>query len=87
MSGIKLKHIMKSGEQFLKIVLKQSLLTLKHSARVFFMSLQVPRHVEGITGKIGRKSTSGSVFLEFAKAFDTIWIDGLLYKLTLNVPS
>ena len=35
MSGIKLKHIMKSGEQFLKIVLKQSLLTLKHSARVF----------------------------------------------------
>jgi hypothetical protein len=29
-----------------------------------------------------------SVFLDIAKAFDTVWIDGLLYKLTiLNFPS
>jgi len=28
------------------------------------------------------------VFLDLAKAFDTVWIDGLLYKLTLlNFPS
>jgi hypothetical protein len=28
------------------------------------------------------------VFLEAAKAFDTVWVDGLLYRLTvLNLPS
>ena len=28
------------------------------------------------------------MFLDVAKAFDTVWIDGLLYKLTLlNFPS
>jgi hypothetical protein len=31
---------------------------------------------------------TGAVFLDVAKAFDTVWIDGFLYKLTLlNVPS
>ena len=28
-------------------------------------------------------SAAGAVFLDVAKAFDTVWIDGLLYKLTL----
>jgi len=33
-------------------------------------------------------SLTGAVFLDMAKAFDTVWIDGLLYKLTLlNFPS
>jgi hypothetical protein len=31
----------------------------------------------------GEKRLTGAVFLDVAKAFDTIWIDGLLYKLTL----
>ena len=31
---------------------------------------------------------TGAVFLDVAKAFDTVWIDRLLYKLTLhNFPS
>jgi len=31
---------------------------------------------------------SGAVFLDVAKAFDTVWIDGLIYKLALlNFPS
>jgi hypothetical protein len=31
---------------------------------------------------------TGAVFLDVAKAFDTVWIDGLLYKLRLlNFPS
>jgi retron-type reverse transcriptase len=31
---------------------------------------------------------SGAVFLDVTKAFDTVWIDGLLYKLTIhNFPS
>jgi len=51
------------------------------------MSLQLARHVEGIIVKIGRKRISGAVFLDFAKAFDTIWIDGVLCNLTLNYPS
>ena len=30
---------------------------------------------------------SGAVYLDFAKPFDTIWIDGLLYKIKLlNFP-
>ena len=31
----------------------------------------------------GEKRLTGAVFLDVAKAFDTLWIDGLLYKLTL----
>jgi hypothetical protein len=31
---------------------------------------------------------TGAVFLDVAKAFDTVWVKGLLYKLTiLNFPS
>ena len=51
-------------------------------------SLQLACLVERIVRKFGEKGLTGSVFLDVAKAFDTVWIDGLLYKLTLlNFPS
>jgi len=50
----------------------------KHST-----SLQLARLVERITRNFGEKRLTGAVFLDVAKAFDTVWIDGLLYKLTL----
>jgi hypothetical protein len=44
--------------------------------------------VERITRKFGEQRLTGAVFLDVAKAFDTVWIDDLLYKLTvLNFPS
>ena len=46
-------------------------------------SLQLARLVEIITRKCGRKKLTGTVFLDMATAFDTVSIDGLLYKLTL----
>jgi len=45
--------------------------------------LQLARLVERITGNFGENRLTGAVFLDVAKAFDTVWIDGLLYKLTL----
>ena len=45
--------------------------------------LQLARLVERITSNFGGKRLTGAVFLDVAKAFDTVWIDGLLYKLTL----
>jgi hypothetical protein len=51
-------------------------------------SLQLARLVERITRNFGEKRLTGAVFLDLVKAFDTVWIDGLLYKLTLlNFPS
>jgi hypothetical protein len=51
-------------------------------------SLQLARLVEKITRNFGEKRLTGAVFLDVAKAFDTVWIDGILYKLTLlNFPS
>jgi hypothetical protein len=50
--------------------------------------LQLARLVERITRNFGKKRLTGAVFLDVAKVFDTVWIDGLLYKLTsLNFPS
>jgi len=50
--------------------------------------LQLTRLVERITRNFGEKRLTGAVFLDVDKAFDTVWIDGLLYKLTLlNFPS
>ena len=50
--------------------------------------LQLARLVERITRNFGEKRLTGAVFLDVAKAFDTVWINGLLYKLTpLNFPS
>jgi len=50
--------------------------------------LQLAHLVERITRNFGKKRLTGAVFLDVAKAFDTAWIEGLLYKLTLiNFPS
>jgi len=56
---------------------------LRHST-----SLQLARLVERVTRNFGEKRLTGAAFHDGAKAFDTVWIDGLLYKLSLlNVQS
>ncbi len=51
-------------------------------------TLQLARLVERITRNFGERRLTGAVFLDVAKTFDTVWIEGLLYKLTiLNFPS
>ena len=45
--------------------------------------LQLARLVERITRNFGEKILTGVVSLDVAKDFDSVWIDGLLYKLTL----
>jgi hypothetical protein len=50
--------------------------------------LQLACLVERKTRNFGEKRLTGAVFLDVVKAFDNIWFDGLLYKLTLlNFPS
>jgi hypothetical protein len=50
--------------------------------------LQLASLVERITRNFGEKRLTGAVSLDVAKALDTVWINGLLYKLTLrNFPS
>jgi retron-type reverse transcriptase len=50
--------------------------------------VKLARLVERITRNFGEKRLTGAVFLDVAKVFDTIWIDDLLYQLTLlNFPS
>jgi hypothetical protein len=46
-------------------------------------SLQLARLVERITRNFGEKRLTVAAFLDVAKAFDTVRIDGLVYKLTL----
>jgi len=47
------------------------------------ISLQLACLAERITRNFGEKRLTCAVFLDMAKAFDTVWIDCLLYKLTL----
>ena len=55
----------------------------KHST-----SLQLAHLVERVTRNVGEKQLTCAVFLDVAKAFDTVWDDGLLFKLmALNFPS
>jgi hypothetical protein len=55
----------------------------KHST-----TLQLVRLVERVTRNFGEERLTGAILLEVAKAFDTVWVDGLLFKLTaLNFPS
>ena len=51
-------------------------------------SLQLDRLVKKITRNFGEKRLTVAVFVDVAYAFDTVWIDRLLYKRThLNFPS
>jgi hypothetical protein len=45
--------------------------------------LQLVHLVERIPRNFGEKTLTGAVFLDVVKTFDTVWIDGLFYKLTL----
>jgi len=46
--------------------------------------LQLASFVERITRNFGERMITGAVFHDVAKACDTVWIDGLLYELTLR---
>jgi hypothetical protein len=46
-------------------------------------SLQLVHIIERKPRNTGEKRLKGAIFLHMAKASDTIWIEGLLYKLTL----
>jgi hypothetical protein len=55
----------------------------KHST-----TLHLARLIERVTRNFGAKRLTGSIFLDVAKVFDTVWVDGLLFNLTaLNFPS
>jgi hypothetical protein len=45
--------------------------------------LQLARLVERIIRNFGEERLTGAVFLDVANAFNTVWINGILYKLTL----
>jgi hypothetical protein len=56
---------------------------LKHST-----ALQLTRLVGRVSKNFDENRLTGAVFLDVAKAFDTVGVDGLLYKLTVpNFPS
>jgi hypothetical protein len=38
--------------------------------------------VERVSRNFGEKRLTGALFLDVTKAFDTAWIEGLLYKLS-----
>jgi hypothetical protein len=48
-------------------------------------SLQLARLFERITRNFGDRRLTDTVFLDVAKPFDTVWFDGLLFKLTLLI--
>lgn len=46
--------------------------------------LQILRLTEHITAAFNRRQFTGAVFLDVAKAFDTVWHEGLLMKMLTN---
>ena len=51
-------------------------------------SLQLARLVERTTRNLGEKRVPGAGFIDVDEDSDNVWIDGLIYKLTLlNFPS
>ena len=46
-------------------------------------SLQLASLVERTNKNLGEKRLTGAVILDVDKVFDTVWINGLFYKLTL----
>jgi hypothetical protein len=50
--------------------------------------LQLASLVERVSRNLSEKRLTVAVFLDVAKAFDTVWVNGLAYKLmVLNFPS
>jgi hypothetical protein len=45
--------------------------------------LQLARLVERVNRNFNERRLAGAVLLDMAKAFDTVWVEGLLYKLTI----
>jgi hypothetical protein len=51
-------------------------------------ALQLARLVGRVNRNLDERTLTGAVFLDVAKVFDTVWVEGLLYQLTiLNFPS
>jgi len=51
-------------------------------------TLQLAPLLEIVNRNIDERMLTDAVFLDVGKAFDTVWVEGLLYKLTvLNFPS
>ena len=46
-------------------------------------TLQLARLVERVKRKFDEKRPTGAVFRDVAEAFDSVWIEGLLFKLTI----
>jgi hypothetical protein len=46
-------------------------------------TLQLAPLVERVNRKLDERRLTGAVFLDVAKAFDTVRVEGLLYKLTV----
>jgi hypothetical protein len=46
-------------------------------------ALQLARLVERVPGNLEEKKLTGTFFPDVAKAFDIVWFDGLLHKLTV----
>jgi hypothetical protein len=46
--------------------------------------LLLARLVEKVSRKFGENRLTSAVFLDVAKAFDTVWLDGLAYKLIIR---
>jgi retron-type reverse transcriptase len=47
------------------------------------MTLQLARLFERINRNFDDRRLTGAFFMDVAKAFDTIWVNGILYKLTV----
>jgi hypothetical protein len=51
-------------------------------------SLQMARLVERVNRNFDERGLTGAIFLDMVKALDTVWVEGLLNKLTIcNFPS
>jgi hypothetical protein len=84
-----------TGKQFEKILLARILTEVsgqgllrnehfgfrpKHSTE-----LQLARLIESVSRNLEEKRPISAVFLDVAKSFDSAWVDGLLYKLTVLI--
>jgi hypothetical protein len=49
------------------------------------MTLQLASFVERVNRNVDESLLRGAVFMDVAKAFDTVWVKGFLYKLTVVI--